>query len=844
MKTTFQKLIAVVLVFVMVLAIALPTLTASALLAIEDGITTLGKKTATQLVVPGQYEISVSVPGAVTTEKYSEIIVMVDASSSQGANLQKLKDMLVDLAHEILHDDDSVRLTLMGYGMGPKLVGSFSNPDAFETWIADIQQADLRQGVSATNCESALTFIDEYIKNSEKLEETFVIFTSDGKTNMDETPFALSEWQSHPEWWAKGVNVATIIGVAAGELGQHLVSDGTMISAVASLYPAEAVELALALDNYGLESDEYRAVVDDLYAKITSSEEEGVAFVNALWADVLANSGYTYSSNGKHSTAQLEKAFLDYCNGIFCNSYYYAIHRMKDAGVYPDYYNLATWGQRASAAADVLAENEKVAELYMMDFASTNKIWMNPASTSAYHCTSSKISYHTVRNFSAAVDLIGNIASELFVTVYRDATVIDPMSQWVIFDPASIRIYDDEDIIYEYGKGWLYEDNQPAKDPIRLEKNADGRYQITWRIKDGPLLYTDRYSLRYVVEVDETVDGFQYGNDYPANDATYTIYKDENGDEQKFDIEVPDVKEHEEAPFNDNDKGIKIYKSSSVDKTPISGIQFEIYHVVPAAGQELTQNPPIEEYGPFMTEENKIITVTTDVNGYAAVNLTELGYDDFGYYLFVELPNEKVKAPASPFYVSVPMKDPITKEYLDVVSIYPKNEPVDTPPPPPPPEEEYGRFSLLKYRETDETVLLPGAQFQVFRLAADGEPPAITTTTANGTVVNLVALMIEDAPVVLTTDDNGYAVSPDLEFDIYYLVEIKAPMGYNLDSTPIPVFATKTGHLAEYAAKIPNSPGFYLPETGGPGTVLITVVGILLCVTAVVLMVKPRRETE
>ena len=79
------------------------------------------------------------------------------------------------------------------------------------------------------------------------------------------------------------------------------------------------------------------------------------------------------------------------------------------------------------------------------------------------------------------------------------------MSKWVTLDPSSIRIYEDDLLIYRYGEGWLYEDKQPAADPITLENNDDGRYQITWRIKDGNLLYSDRYFLKYIVDVDETV---------------------------------------------------------------------------------------------------------------------------------------------------------------------------------------------------------------------------------------------------------------------------------------------------------------------------------------------------
>jgi len=377
-----------------------------------------------------------------------------------------------------------------------------------------------------------------------------------------------------------------------------------------------------------------------------------------------------------------------------------------------------------------------------------------------------------------------------------------------------------------------------------MELNENGRYEITWRIKDGALLYTDRYSLRYVVEVDETAEGFRYDTFYPANDYTYATYTDENGDPQLAEIPVPEVKEYEEETFDEGDRGIKIYKSSSLDRTPLSDIVFDIYHVVPAEGETLTQNPSEEEYGKYAVEENLVVTLTTDANGYAAVNLTDLGYGD-GYYLIIERPNEKVKAPADPFYVIVPMIDEETHEPLDVVVIYPKNEPVPPVPPPVPPydEEKKGWFSVLKHSAAGEDIVLPNAQFQLYRLAEEGEE-AVLTMDYGARTLNLIPVMLEEEPVILTTDEKGYAKSPELDFGLYFLVETKAPAGYSLLEEPVPVFATLTGFEMAYAVRIPNSEGLFLPETGGIGTTIFTVLGILLCVGAVAVLILRKRRAE
>ena len=482
----------------------------------------------------------------------------------------------------------------------------------------------------------------------------------------------------------------------------------------------------------------------------------------------------------------------------------------------------------------------------MLDFANKTNTWMNPASTTGNQVTAGNITYHGYQSYSTAVDGINSLAGEMFTTLYNNATVVDPMSIWVDLDPSSIRIYEDDLLIYEYGKGWLYEDKQPAANPITLTTGENGNTQIIWRIKDGPLLYSDRYFLKYIVDVDETVPGFEYGREYPANDPTHVEYVDENGEEKIVPIDVPEVYEPTEPDdFNDGDKGIKIYKSSRIDKKPLSDITFDIYKVEPAEGDVVGNNPSAEEIAKYAVSENLVASITTNGSGYASLNLTEKGYDD-GRYLVVERPSDKIEAPVDPFYVLIPWRDEVTNEVIHVVTIYPKNTPVTPEEPPIPPEipdepdqPDNGQLSIVKHSAADEAELLPGAEFQIYRLAAADETPTITTTY-QGTEVGLVPVMADGQPVVITTDENGYAVSPSLDFGLYFLVETKAPDGYNLLEEPVPVMVTASSHMAEYAVKIANMPGVELPETGGPGIVHIVGFGALLSVMALLLMTKKR----
>jgi len=845
MQKMTHRIASLFLALMLLMSFAAPAFAADDSLTFGD----LGSKTATKLVRPGQYEITLSVPGAVETEEYSEIIVMVDASSSQGTNLDKLKSMLIGLAEDVLHNDGSMRLTLMGFGMGPRRVGSFYNAETLAAYLKDVTQADLRQGVSATNCEAALEYVEDYINASGKLNKTFVIFTSDGMTNMDETGFALSAWLDHPEWYMSGATAPMIARYAAGGQADLLMTEGTILTPTYALYPELSLDLELARKNYGLSSDEYSAAVDALYNAITASEEAGIAYTEALWEDVYAYSGMTFADDALYSTSEVEKAFLVYHDGIATNSFLCTIHGMKNASFYPDWYNLGTWGARAAEAADSLANNNKVTELYMMDFASKNNTWMNPASTTANHCTSDKITYNTASNFSAAVDKIETLADEIFVTVYKNTTVTDPMSKWVTLDPSSIRIYEDDLLIYRHGEGWLYEDKQPAANPITLEKNDAGRYQITWRIKDGNLLYSDRYYLKYIVDVDETAEGFEYNTDYPANDPTYVTYTDAKGEEKSSNIEVPDVQEPDgKDNIPEGEQGFEIYKSSSVDGTPISGIQFDVYKVVPAAGEHLSPQPAEEEYSKYMTAENKIGTITTDSNGYGYMNLTDMGLGN-GFYLIVEQANSKVKAPVAPFYVSMPMPDPETGALMDVVVMYPKNEttkptkPIEPDIPDEPDEPTTGKIAILKHCEGNEALVLAGAEFQVYRIANEGEEAVITTTHGDQTV-GLVPYIRDGAEVLITTGEDGYGISESLPHGLYYLVETTAPNGYNLLEAPVLVCVTATSHETAFAVKIPNEPGMMLPETGGTGVYVYTVSGLVLCAAAICLIVIRKRIAE
>ena len=141
---------------------------------------------------------------------------------------------------------------------------------------------------------------------------------------------------------------------------------------------------------------------------------------------------------------------------------------------------------------------------------------------------------------------------------------------------------------------------------------------------------------------------------------------------------------------------------------------------------------------------------------------------------------------------------------------------------------------------------LAGAEFVLYKEETAGE----TTSTSyykwdNATKkVEWVADM-KNATVV-TTDDKGAASFDGLANGTYYLVETKAPAGYNRLEKPYKVEVE--GGTAEanltVTAKVENSAGTLLPSTGGMGTTVFYVLGAVLVLGAVVLLVTKKRMSD
>lgn len=781
-----------------------------------------------------KWEVTLSVPGTFATEKYNEIILMVDASTSQSKNFDNLKNLIIGVAEDVLSNDSTMRLTLMGFGLGPRYAGSFYTVNQVKNFLANATQDDLLQERSATNCEVGFEFVNRYISGSSNLEHAIVLYTSDGAANADETAWDWTKWNDETvfDYFGTFTKEQVLAYIVENIEKKSLSAGNDPQPATFAQFPAQATAVWLANLVSGTGSDAHKAAVDALSAAMTA---DGEAYVTQVLKNVFA---YSNMDITKASASDAEKAFQTYYRANVDETVYgdymdifYLIYGDSGSKNSPDRYT------RAAQASVALQNNSKVAKVYHVGYSGASNTWMNPDKGTSY---TEKLEYVYNTEFASVVGSLQSMTKEMIVTAYYNVTVQDPMSEYVTLDESTIRIYNDDTKIWENG-AWLTDDKPTESNPITITENEKGNQVITWKIKDNPLLHTDRYNLRYVVTVKE--EGTEINQNYPANDYTYFTYNDgsADGELKEQDIPVPNVNRTELTDdIPDDGMGLRIFKEALGTNAPLSDIVFRVYKVVPAEGVVLEAVPTEADVGHYGVEANLAATLTTDTLGFAAVKLEE------GIYMVVEEASDKVKAPADPFYFYLPMPNPETGAPMNIVEVHPKNTPVETEPTPPDPvvpdeptPDTTGTFSIVKVDATNAENKLAGAQFQVMRPAKEGETG--DSYTYNGQTLTLVPVVdAQGKLVIITTDENGAATSPELPVGMYFLYEIKAPDGYNILKDVIPVYATQDGD-AIAPTTVENAPGAQLPSTGGMGTQLFLYGGLALMVVAMILAIYKRQ---
>ena len=142
-------------------------------------------------------------------------------------------------------------------------------------------------------------------------------------------------------------------------------------------------------------------------------------------------------------------------------------------------------------------------------------------------------------------------------------------------------------------------------------------------------------------------------------------------------------------------------------------------------------------------------------------------------------------------------------------------------------------FNVLKYDANDETLTpLAGARFQLL----DSDKNPINLTIISNHTEYRLAMETDDESVVtdeFITGDSMILIKGVKANEQYYLRELSAPLGYNLLTSDILVVASSD---CKTLIDIPNTSGVVLPSTGGIGTTIFHISGIILIAIAFVLL--------
>lgn len=167
-------------------------------------------------------------------------------------------------------------------------------------------------------------------------------------------------------------------------------------------------------------------------------------------------------------------------------------------------------------------------------------------------------------------------------------------------------------------------------------------------------------------------------------------------------------------------------------------------------------------------------------------------------------------------------------------------------------------INVIKVDASDNSQKLAGAIFIIknqegkYYQAKDKDGKIITEVSTTENVDTVTWVDNEKEATKLVTEDTGTIVFKGVENGTYYLVEVKAPDGYNKLTGPVTV---KVGYNEEgtnieknavsHTEMVENKTGKELPQTGGIGTKLFIIIGsLLVVVSSAILIVNKRMSKE
>lgn len=279
----------------------------------------------------------------------------------------------------------------------------------------------------------------------------------------------------------------------------------------------------------------------------------------------------------------------------------------------------------------------------------------------------------------------------------------------------------------------------------------------------------------------------------------------------------------------------------------------------------------------YLTETNKKIeltpvadyTLTTTGSEYVWA-LTNTGIDKI-------INNEATEGKGVTLEINIQATVQISDEALtNKASSFVKKANATTDPikPPTTPDVIVPTGEVVVNKTMSDNTALAGAEFALATNAAATSFLLVDGTTVDN-ITSLAQLQAEIATrkaagnplkeiVVATTvvkGTQGYAVFSGLPYDktagtTYRLVEVAAPSGYQLKEAAVNAdlpdgidagkLATVTATIKNYRTDEvdPDNPKFSLPLTGGTGTLLFTIIGLLIMAATVIVYIHSKKKTN